>query len=74
MQDSIFLRGASNDNREAKKVLKDNNINFVEVHAGFRSHPPTLYTESSAYAYKGLAQIKEYAYSFGSGSPFDPNK
>jgi len=74
MQDSIFLRGASRDNREAKQILKENNISFVEVHSDFRSHPPTLYTENSAYAYKGLTQIKEYANSFGSGSPFDPNK
>lgn len=65
MQESIFLRGASQDNKEAKKVLRENNVTFVEVYSEFKSHPPVLYTEDSAYAYKGLAQIREYACSVG---------
>ena len=66
MQDTIFLRGASKDNKEAKKVLQDHNVVFVEVYAEFKSHPPILYTEESVYAYKGLTQIKEYASAYSS--------
>ena len=66
MQESIFLRGTSPDNKEAKKVLIENNLEFVEVYSEFKSHPPVLFTESSIYAYKGLAQIKNYVNSIAS--------
>lgn len=60
MQETILLRGASNENREAKRILKAHNVAFVEVYSDYKSHPPVLYTDSSVYAYKGLSQIKEF--------------
>lgn len=60
MQKSVFLRGASRDNQEAEKILIANNVTFVEVYSESKFHEPILYTDDSAYAYKGLAQIREY--------------
>jgi hypothetical protein len=64
MKESVFLRGASQDSQEAKKILKEHNVHFAEVYSEGELHKPVLYTNDSAYAYKGLAQIRGYAHSF----------
>lgn len=66
MQEPVFLRGASHENREAKKILQEHNVTFIEVYSEFNSHQPVLYTEGSVYAYKGLTQIKEFVAAFSS--------
>lgn len=68
MQETIFLRGTSLDNKEAKKILRENNVEFVEVYSELKGHQPVLYTQNSVYAYKGLAQIKAFVIAFAAGA------
>jgi predicted mannosyl-3-phosphoglycerate phosphatase (HAD superfamily) len=60
MEDTILQISTSEESQEAKKLLKEKNINFVVVYSESKSHFPILFTNESAYAYRGLAQIKEY--------------
>ncbi len=61
MSDSILFRGASQDSREAKEILRESNIQFIEIYSESENHSPVLHTSESAYAYKGITQIREYA-------------
>lgn len=61
MENFILFRGTSFDGKEAKRVLKETKIDFIEVYSESNDHSPVLYTNNSAYSYKGLSEIKEYA-------------
>jgi hypothetical protein len=60
MQEFILFRGTSFDGKEAKRILKETNINFAEVFSDSDERSPVLITKDSIYSYKGLAEIKEY--------------
>ena len=60
MKNSILLRSSSNDGREAKKILRECKVPFVEIYSESKNQLPVFYTENVAYPYKGLSQIKEF--------------
>jgi hypothetical protein len=61
MDFSILYRGSSKDNIEAKNILREVNIKFVEVFSEDRSHSPVFCSSDSAFSYKGINEIREYA-------------
>lgn len=57
---TTLLRGASHESEKAKKELKKTNVEFREVYSSSSGEPPILITQSSAYAVKGFASIREF--------------
>lgn len=53
--------GTTPENKEAKRLLKETNVPFVEVYSNSINSNPTFFSNDGIYAYKGLNQIKEYA-------------
>lgn len=72
MSSTIFYRGSSRDNTEAKKILKENKIEFVEVFSNDQNHAPVLFTDENNYSYKGLNEIIEYTSSLKSSNKGHP--
>ncbi|MDI9363475.1 MAG: hypothetical protein QM541_00890 [Flavobacterium sp.] len=58
---AILYRGSSKDNIEAKNILREINVKFVEVFSEDKSHLPVFCSSESAYPYKGINEIREYA-------------
>lgn len=58
---SILYRGSSKDNIEAKNILREINVKFVEVFSEDKSHSPVFCSSESAFPYKGINEIREYA-------------
>ena len=58
---AILFRGFSKESSEAKKILSENNVEFVEVFSEDRNHSPVFSSPESAYSYKGINKIREYA-------------
>lgn len=60
MEMNTLVRGSSHESEEAKDFLIAANIQFREVFSSSSYHSPVLITGSSAFAYKGVASIREY--------------
>jgi hypothetical protein len=58
---AILYRGSSKDNQAAKNILREVNIPFAEVFSEDKNHSPVFCTNESAYCYKGLGEITEFA-------------
>jgi len=59
MKKPIFFSAHDNDSREAEKLLREANIEFIEILANDVDEP-TLVSNTSVYSYKGLQEIKDF--------------
>jgi hypothetical protein len=61
MEKITLIRGSFKDeNREAKKLLEESNIEFRQIYSSSTYDSPVLITNVSAFPYKGVASIKAY--------------
>jgi hypothetical protein len=60
MELSILYRGFSQEDTQAEEVLRNGNINFVEVFSDENNHFPVFCAKGSTYTYEGLNEIIDY--------------
>ena len=55
---AILLRNHSQESREAEKILKENNIDYAPLFSTSEGRLPSIISPDSAYAYRGLEDIR----------------
>lgn len=55
---TILLRGYSEESNMAEKILKDENIDYVQLFSTEEDRAPLVISPNCAYAYEGIGSIQ----------------